>query len=208
MCAADYERFVALLYGCNGTEHTQIANLYKAKSYQGRTLINRVKEIDRGEPLVDIGAYCLMPNHFHLLVREVSENGVSRFMQKLMTAYTMYFNKKYDRTGALFQGKFKAQHATNDEYLKYLLAYIHLNPVKLIDPAWKEAGSKNAKRSGIYLENYAYSSYSDYCGTERAESAILNKNSLPQYYSAPLSFKTETTEWLQKENPLSTEVEP
>ena len=58
-------------------------------------------------------------------------------MQKLLTAYTMYFNKKNERTGPLFSGMFKATHANEDEYLKYLFSYIHLNPIKLIEPLWK-----------------------------------------------------------------------
>ena len=61
-------------------------------------------------------------------------------MGKLGTGYSMYFNRKYKRTGALFVGAFKSQHANSDEYLKYLYAYIHLNPVKLIDSTWKEEG--------------------------------------------------------------------
>ena len=91
-------------------------------------------DLPRKETLVDIGAYCLMPNHFHLLIRETAEGNISRFMLKLQTGYPMYFNKKYQRTGALFEGKFKAKHITNDNHLKYLFAYLHLNPVKITDP--------------------------------------------------------------------------
>ncbi len=77
--------------------------------------------LPRGNQLVSIGAYCLMSNHLHLLLREEEESGISLFMQKVSTAYTMYFNRKYKRTGSLFAGRFKAQHAGNDNYLKYLL---------------------------------------------------------------------------------------
>jgi len=109
-------------------------------SLQGSTLYD-LKKINRGEQLVNIVTYCLMSNHFHLLIYEKTEGGISKFMQKVTTAYTMYFNKSKQRTGALFQGKFKAKHASiNDNYLKYLVAYIHLNPIKLIDAQWKENG--------------------------------------------------------------------
>ncbi|KKT80846.1 MAG: Transposase, partial [Parcubacteria group bacterium GW2011_GWF2_44_8b] len=67
--------------------------------------------------MVDIGAYCLMPNHFHLLVRERNEKGISLFMQKLITAYTMYFNDKYRRKGRLFESSYKSIHAADDRYL-------------------------------------------------------------------------------------------
>lgn len=88
---------------------------------------NRKQEIDR-EPLVKIHAFCLMDNHYHLLLQEITEDGISKFMQKIGTGYTMFFNKKYQRTGALFQGKFKYKHIATDGHMNYILDYIHLNP--------------------------------------------------------------------------------
>lgn len=117
---------------------------------------------DDREKLVNIGAYCLMPNHFHILVHEKSEGGISKFMLKLSTAYSMYFNKLNDRSGALFQGPFKAKHADNDEYLKYLFAYIHLNPLKIIDPNWRNYGAIDRSKAESYVKNYPYSSFGDY----------------------------------------------
>ena len=90
--------------------------------------IASIFNVKRAEGLTAIAAYCLMPNHFHILVHEKVEGGISKFMQKLMTSYTMYINKKYDRTGALFGSSFKAVHVTDDNHLKYLFAYINLNP--------------------------------------------------------------------------------
>lgn len=152
--------------------------------------------LDKGTPLVDICAYCLMPNHFHLIIRERENNGISRFMQKLLTGYTMYFNKRYERSGNLFQGKFKAKHIDNDEYLKYLISYVHLNPIKLIDQKWKENGIKNKKQSEKYLGKYSYSSYLDYIGLTRVENKIINKSSLPEYFETIKDFETNVTEWL------------
>jgi len=185
---ADYERFITLLYVGNGTNpvHLQL---------QGSTLKEALK-VDRGEPLVDIGAYCLMPNHFHLLVREREKGGVSRFMQKLLTGYTMYFNKRHQRTGALFQGKFKVVHAGEDTYLKYLLSYIHLNPIKIIDPKWKENGIASRSRAETFLEEYSYSSFTDFLGKERAEKIIINKESLPDYFETQDSFRQTLADWM------------
>ena len=136
---ADHHRFIELLYLCNTKYSVNVRDIRKVH--------NNIFEFDRGKPLVSIGAYCLMPNHFHLLLTTDAESGISFFINKVCTAYSMYFNKRYDRSGALFQGRFKSQHADSDEYLKYLYAYIHLNPVKLIDPKWKEEGSKDAAKS-------------------------------------------------------------
>ena len=78
---------------------------------------------------VEVVAYCLMPNHFHLLIKQVSDSGVSLFMNHLANSYTKYFNTKYKRVGPLFQGAFKSVPIESDEQLIHLSRYIHLNPV-------------------------------------------------------------------------------
>ncbi len=78
-----------------------------------------------------------MPNHFHILFKQEKEQGITTFMQKLSTAYVMYYNKKYKRSGGLFEGKFKSKYAGEDRYLKYLFSYIHLNPLKILDKIGK-----------------------------------------------------------------------
>src|SRR3989344_2675245 len=169
----DYERFVALLYVANTKDGFNFFDLQKG----GGVFL---KEFDN--KLVSIGAYCLMPNHFHILVTPLSEEGLSKFMQKLSTAYSMYFNETYQRTGGLFEGKFKSQHASADRQLKYLFSYIHLNPVKLIQKDWKDSGIKNKKGTLEYLHNYKYSSYLDYLGIKRIQNKILNIEHFPEYF--------------------------
>lgn len=183
----DYLRLVGLLYACNQKGDLKVNNLNK-----GQTLF----DIEREEPLVNIGAYCLMPNHFHLLITQSEDSNISSFMQKLSTSYSMYFNKKYERTGSLFEGKFKAQHINKDRYLKYMFSYIHLNPIKLIQKDWKEIGIRNKKEVIEYLNNYSYSSFLDYTGTQRIQNKILNIKSFPKYFSDKKSFLIETFEWL------------
>src|SRR3989344_52802 len=129
----DYARFLGLLFACNSSENFKIDNLGKKQS-----LYNSI----RGSQIVNIGAFCLMPNHFHILITQTERGSISKFMQKLITAYVMYYNKKYKRSGGLFEGKFKAEHTDTDRYLKYLFSYIHLNPIKLIESKWKENGIK------------------------------------------------------------------
>jgi len=77
--------------------------------------------------LVSIVAYCLLPNHFHLVLKQESKDGISKFMQKLGTSYTMYFNQKYKRSGSLFQGKFKANMIDGEFGLPVLSVYVNLN---------------------------------------------------------------------------------
>ena len=107
--------------------------------------------IDSGK-IVDIIAYCLMPNHFHLLLKQKKEKGIATYTANLINAYTKYFNTKHERIGSLFQGVFKAVYVETDEQLVHLTRYIHLNPVasSLIKPE--------------QLHNYFWSSYPAYVG--------------------------------------------
>ena len=99
---------------------------------------------------IEIIAFCLMPNHFHLLVKQVDNSSLANFMMSLITRYSMYFNKKYDRVGSLFQGVYRAILINDESYLLHLSRYIHLNPSEFT----KDLAS-------------AYSSYGDYLGTRK-----------------------------------------
>ena len=182
----NYERLLKLLYLANGTSP------YRYDQVKNTSL----DKIDRGNPLVAIGAYVIMPNHIHILVRETIEGGTARFMEKLTTGYSGYFNKLNDRVGALFQGTYKAEHTDNDGYLKYLFAYIHLNPIKLIEPKWKEIGIKNIKKAKDFLSQYSYSSYKDYVGINREENLILTREKFPKYFSEIIEFEDYINDWL------------
>jgi putative transposase len=190
---SDYERFIMLLYLANSTKAVHVNDSRGSTS-------GKLFQIDQGDQIVDICAYCLMPNHFHLLLHERTSGGISHFMQKLSTAYTMYFNAKNERTGALFEGKFKARDANEDRYLKYLLAYIHLNPAKLINSSWKDASDVEIIRTKQFLDIYPFSSYMDFCGKIRPETSLLTKNALPAYFDTPEHFQTNIIEWLHYRN--------
>jgi len=187
--ASDYSRFLALLYICNNTRIVHLSD------YVGSSL-HDILSLSRGEMIVDIGAYCLMPNHFHFLLREKKEGGISAFMQKLSTGYTMYFNKKHHRSGSLFEGVFKSKHVDIDEYLKYLFSYIHLNPVKIIDSEWKEKGLNDLQKTKEFLEKYEYSSYLDFIGKTRPENSILSRKEFPDYFETAKDFEDLLNDWL------------
>lgn len=199
----DYNRFTQLLYICNSNKAIDIRSVLRS----GTPLF----EYDRGNQLVSIGAYCLMPNHFHLLISPIADTGMSTFMNKLGTSYSMYFNKKYDRSGGLFEGPFKATIADSDTYLKYLFSYIHLNPVKLIQSDWKESGIKNVTETLLYLQTYRHSSFQDYdillnnsgkqafeypILTHRKETNILNIEIFPEYFKTHTDFQKEILDWI------------
>jgi hypothetical protein len=135
-------------------------------------------------------------------VYEKKDGGISLFMQKLSTAYTMYFNKKNERSGSLFAGRFKASYAHSDVYLKYLFSYIHLNPAKIVEPRWRETGLLNEKKTIDFVRNYPYSTYKDYLKNNRVEGIVLNKQAFPDYFSEAGSFEKDVLSW------FTTEVEP
>ncbi len=175
----DYEHFLNLMYLCNSIRNVRLSEIGK--------------NFDREQTLIDIGAYCLMPNHFHILVREKSDGGVSKFMLKLMTAYSMYFNKKYERTGKLYEGVFKSTYANTDRYLKYLYSYIHLNPAKLIDKNWKEGKVRNVSTLLKHVFEYHYSSMVEYSTNNFM---ITDPSNFPKYFMNPQDHKSELFDWL------------
>ncbi|MBU1015309.1 transposase [Patescibacteria group bacterium] len=129
---------------------------------------------NKREPLVRILAYCIMGNHFHLLVEEIQREGITQFMRKLGTGYANYFNKKHDRVGGLFQNVFKNVLVDDDLYLQYLLVYINvLNPASIIEPNWKKEGIQDTKKALDFAASYQWGSHMDYLG--KRGSLILDK---------------------------------
>lgn len=136
-----------------------------------------VKNKNDRKPLVRIMADCLMPNHFHLIIQEIEKGGISKFMHKLSTGYTKYFNKKYGRDGSLFQSSFKVVPVKNDLYLQYLLIYVNIiNPGQIIEPKLKEKGAENIEKILNFAKKYSFCTNPDYLG-ER-ESIIIDKGIL------------------------------
>ncbi|MFA5932209.1 MAG: hypothetical protein WC793_02420 [Candidatus Paceibacterota bacterium] len=198
----DKDRFVKLLY---------ISNSKKNVCFRDDIIEKKIDawDFERGETLVSIGAWVLMPNHFHIYITSrtpgVRENledkedktNITLFMHKLCMSYAKYFNKKYNRVGCLFEGPFKSVHVKNDNQAKYLFSYIHLNPVKLIDSKWKENGISNKNLALEYLNAYKWSSYNDHRGIRREENSILQLNNFPKYFSNIKDFDSEIFSWLQ-----------
>jgi len=156
---ADYERFLMLLYVANSQKRIHLSDF--GRNGQGPTL-TKVLAAERGAPLVTLGSYCLMPNHFHLLLRPETKGGVPLFLQKVATGYGMYFNISRERNGTLFQGKFKSKHIPNDVYFRRLINYIHSNPAELYEPGWKLGKVKNEKGLRKKLSFYAFSSLAEF----------------------------------------------
>jgi len=152
---ADYVRFVHDMYIFNNLAPVDPNHRFKKiKNHRKRNL------------LVDIHAFCLMPNHYHMLVSEKNDNGISNFMRKLNMGYAKYFNEKYSRTGVLWQGIFRKIQVKRDAHFLYIPYYIHLNPLDLTVPKWRDGAVQNPGKAIDLLLRYRWSSFMDYYGIE------------------------------------------
>ncbi len=117
---------------------------------------------------IDLIAFCLMPNHFHLLVKISEDDSLEKAMQKISTGYTRAINKAYGRTGHLFEGRYRNKIIPSDEYLIHLCRYIHLNPVRA--------------NLVTMIEQWEFSSYLDYIG--KRDNSLVNKETISNYFNS------------------------
>jgi len=191
----DRFRFIHDLFEFNDENPAINLALYLNKFKEvGLPNIKRPRKI-----LVEILAFCLMDNHFHLLIRQKTENGITLFMRKLGTGYTNYFNNKYKRTGVLFQGKFKSVNVEKDSHLMYLPIYIHLNPLDYKFKEWRERKINNPEKAIEFLNTYRWSSYLDYLGQKNFP-AIIQKDFLLIRLGNKENQKKEIFNWIKSLN--------
>jgi len=163
----DYYRGIFSIYEFNTTKPITIRERRKIREQFKKANRERVSvsfEADERDKLVEVLTFCFMPNHIHLLLRQIKDNGITKFMRKVGAGYGGYFNRKYNRKGHVFQNRFLSVHIKNDNQLKIVFTYTHTNPISLIEPKWKEEGIENPEKVIEFLENYKWSSYQDYLG--------------------------------------------
>lgn len=188
----DYVRFIHDLYEFND------------ENWVSNVLYRSVKSMDIASPyikkprelLVDIHAFCLMPNHYHLLLSPLVEDGISKFMKKLNMGYAKYFNEKYERSGALFEGRYKRIPVEKEAHFIHLPFYIHFNPLDLFMPEWRDGTIKNYKKAVNFLENYRWSSHLDYLGKKNFPS-VTNRKFLLDFFGGHAEYKKRVEERLR-----------
>ncbi|MEK7179062.1 MAG: transposase [Patescibacteria group bacterium] len=146
--------------------------------------------------LVHIHAFCLMPNHYHLLVSPLAHDGVPLFMKKLNGGYAKYFNERYERSGALFQGKYKSVPIDSDRHFSWIPYYIHFNPLDLTLPEWRERGIKNPKMAAEHLNTYRWSSHLDYMGKKNFPS-LTQREFLLEFFEGEKGYAKSIPEMLK-----------
>ncbi|NQV00269.1 MAG: transposase [Parcubacteria group bacterium] len=153
----DYIRFITSMREFNRIK--PIGSLYHKNKQARQGIRNPLGVSDSCDKIVEIICYCLNPNHYHFILKQLRDNGITEFMRKVGIGYTNYFNNKYNHSGYLFQGKFKSIHIDSNEYLTLLSAYINLNP--------------KLHKTTSNLNNYPWSSYLDYIN--KRQGTLCNK---------------------------------
>ncbi len=161
---------------------------------------NRISIIEKSrERLIDLIAWSLMPNHYHLFSCPKIENGLAKFHQKFGIGFSNFFNTKYERSGVLFQGKYKKVRVINNIQALHLICYIHANPLDIWKPTWREKGLADSEIQDAleFLEkDYRWSSHSDYLGIKNFPS-LINTEFLFRFFDGPEEYKSFFTDWLR-----------
>jgi len=206
--ADDYYRGIFSIYEFNTVDPVIIREQRKAR-IKIKTIKSQLPVADSRDKLVEVLVFCLMPNHIHLLLRQLKEGGITKFMNKIGAGYPAYFKQKYNlrnvkNKGYFFQGRFTSVHIKTNEQLKIIFVYIHTNPTSLIEPKWKEIGIKNSDEVIKFLENYKWSSYPDYIGKKNFPSvtdrefilkAINNEQNCKNFVENWIRYKGEIREF-------------
>ncbi len=181
----DRVRFVHDLYSFNDAVPANNTNRFLMNDILSRS----------SKQLVDIHGWCLMDNHYHLLLSERVEEGLSLFLRKLNVGYAKYFNEKYKRTGTLFQGRTKKILIASDAHFLHILNYIHLNPLDMKEGSgeWRSRTITNSAKALDYLDRYRWSSYLDYCNVKNFPS-VLTTSLFKKIFK---DYKKEVREYLK-----------
>lgn len=169
----DYERFIALIEYYRFHHVHKSYSHYLALSLEERSLFRQT--LNQKPMAIDILAYCLMPNHFHILVKQKADGGIHTFLSNIANGFAKYINTKRKRVGPLYQGPFKAVLVETDEQLFHLSRYIHLNPVVSSIVSTKE------------LATYPWSSLPDYIGS--TEQSFVERGLILSHFKNMQAYK-------------------
>lgn len=160
-------------------------------------LIDKALEIARsGEKLVDVLCYAIMPDHYHILLKERIKDGITGFVHKCNISVAKYINIKTERRGPLFESLFKSKHIAKNDYLLHLSLYIHLNPLDfLVGKQWREHKIQNWSQIRSKLINYPYSSLKNFLGTTHENKIISETKIITEQFKDAKEYESFLREW-------------
>jgi len=208
---SDFYRGIFSIYEFNNTKKVEIWERRRTrdrfkkqeKKLVGRRTSHQSEYFDKRDKLVEVLAFSFMPNHLHLILRQLKDNGIIEFMKKVNGGYAKYFNKKYKRMGHLFN-KFRAVHIENNNQLRNVFLYVHANLISIIEPGWKEKGIKNPKKVKEFLEKNKRHSYGDYLGKENFPS-VTQRNFFLEFMGGSKGCRAGIDNWIKTKNKLEFE---
>jgi len=189
----DRVRFVHELYAMNDAHPAGNAGHFLHMDLRSPYVRKRNRDRRERELLVDIHAWCLMGNHYHLLLSERVDGGITKFLRKFNVGYANYFNERHSRSGALYQGRTKKVSIEEDAQLFYIFHYIHCNPLDFLESArgWRSGVVGSTRAALAHLNGYRWSSYQDYCNIKNFPSLLsdhFGRELYPNYQSAISDF--------------------
>jgi len=215
----DYYRAIFYIYECKQAKPVIIRERRRARD-QFKKMIKSSGKINLPELhenfatrenrdfLVEILLFCLMPNHIHLLIRQLKDAGITKFVQKIAGGYPAYFKNKYKikLKGHFFQDRFSVIPIETEEQLRIVFTYIHTNPIAIIEPEWKEKGIKNIEEAIKFLENYKWSSCQDYLGKKNFPS-VTERDFMLKIMSGEKGCREWVEGWLKYKKEIRKEME-
>ena len=194
----DYLRFIHDLFEFNdqnpinnNSHHFRHQNQYN--DIGSRYIASKKHQVRKF--LVELLAFAVMPNHYHLLVKPLTEDALLKFIRRLNIGYANYFNQKNKRRGTLFEGRYKSIAVENDAHFIHLPYYIHCNPLDLHAPEWRRREMKNKKSAIEFLNKYRWSSHMDYYGIKNFPS-VTQREHLLQFFGGEKGYKKTFEQWL------------
>lgn len=202
----DYYRGIFSIYEFNNANPIEIrkrrAERKREKKKQAKSSgVPDSASLDKRDKLVEVLVFCFMPNHIHLLIKQIKDGGIVKLMNKIGSGYAGYFNRKHQRKGYVFQNRFRSIQIKDDNQLRTIFNYIHANPISLIEPGWKESGIKNTKSVKEFLEGYKWSSYKDYIGKENF-SSVTSRDFLSEFLGRTEGCMLSINDWVEYKKAL------
>lgn len=191
----DYQRFYESLYLFNDDNYESPGSSLGRQSLLSR---DRIMGYSR-DVLVEILSFVMIPNHFHFLLRQSKENGISRFMQNVGKGYAQYFNRKYNRSGALFESKYKAVHIGKDAQFYHLPRYIHLNALDTTQLNWRDGLVEDWRKAEQFLNSFPWSSHHIFMN-RRQQLPVIKEDFIWNNFSDTSLYIKYLQEWTGRES--------
>ncbi len=189
----DFQRFYNSMFLFNNKNYKLRAG--KSILYDLHTIDQPKNILNYDEKFVEIIAYILLPNHFHFFLKQKADAGVSKFIHKISRSNSRYYNSKYNRTGPLLDGRFKAKHIDNEAHYEHLLRYIHLNTLDLTDLDWRNGAVKNWGKALDFMKKYPWSSHNYYLG-ERQTLPIICLTAKQKLFDSKEEYEDYIKQWM------------